>query len=365
LINSSNSAAAQFVFAVLGIMPLAGIMGDATESVADHMGPGVGGLLNATFGNATEMIIGIFGVFRNLDSLLKASLTGSIVGNILLVLGTSILAGGIKYEKQVFNKVAAGSSSTILVVCAMAMLIPATFHGIADNDPNGNSLEHRLSLSVSILLVFTYACLLFFQLKTHAKLFADVGHVVVYKYESELKRDEALEAAGVATKEAEEEEEPMSLRRAAVVLFVTTVLVAGLSEVLTGQVEEAGKQLNLTEEFMGMVVVAIVGNVAEHTTAILMAYKNKMDLSISIAFGSALQISLFAVPVLVLLSYARSGPAMHLLFSQFEVFALAVSCVLAWMVVSNGESNWLQGLVMLTTYISIALGFYFLPQTAV
>lgn len=324
-----------FVLAALAIIPLAGLIGEATEALACRLGPGIGGLLNATFGNAAELIIALFALARGLDSVVKASLTGSVIGNLLLVLGGSFLAGGVKYPVQRFNRTAAGAAATLMVLAAFGLVIPAIYHRIAA-DP---SAEHGLSLSVSVILIVAYGLSLLFSLKTHKNLYNP----------KDVDLDEAHH--GVA---------PWGRRKSVVILLGATALVAAMSEVLVGAVEDASHALGLTELFVGVIVVAVVGNAAEHSTAVMMAWKNQADLAVGIAMGSALQISLFVAPVLVFASYFRAEP-MDLLFSPMEVIAILLAVILARMVAEDGESNWLEGAMLLMIYAILGVAFFFLP----
>jgi Ca2+:H+ antiporter len=329
----------QFLAAGLAIIPLAGLMGEATESLAARLGPGIGGLLNATFGNAAELIIALFALFKGLDAVVKASLTGSIVGNLLLVLGASLFAGGLKFPRQCFNKTAAGVGATMMVLAAMGMLVPAIYHALPDvaNNPEARLLEHELSLAVCALLLITYVAHLIFSLRTHKSLFNPE-----------------------ADAEREQEEPHWTGRRATTILLVATLFVAWMSEILVGAVEATSHSLGMNAVFVGVIVVAIVGNAAEHSTAILVALKNQMDLSVGIAIGSALQIALFVAPVLVFASYLRPEP-MDLLFTDLEVLAMILAVLIARMVAEDGESNWLEGLMLLMIYAILAMAFFFLP----
>jgi len=325
-----------FAAACAAIIPLAGLMGEATEHLASRLGPGVGGLLNATFGNAAELIIALFALFRGLDGVVKASLTGSIVGNVLLVLGASFLAGGLKHNVQRFNRTAAGVSSTLMVLAAFALLVPAIFHVLPEVSHTNLDLEHELSIGVALILLLTYAAHLVFSLGTHRDLFNPKGE------------------------DAHAGEEHWELRKAVVVLVLATLFVAWMSEILVAAVEGASEALGMNEVFVGVIVVAVVGNAAEHSTAVLVAMKNQMDLAVGIAIGSALQVALFVAPVLVLASYLRAEP-MDLRFSTLEVVAVILSVMLARMVSEDGESNWLEGLMLLMVYAILALAFFFLP----
>jgi Ca2+:H+ antiporter len=341
------AAAWQFLVASLAIIPLAGLMGEATERLAHRLGPGIGGLLNATFGNAAELIIALFALFKGLDEVVKASLTGSIIGNLLLVLGASLLAGGLKFPVQQFNKTAAGVGGTMMALAAIGLLVPAIFHGLVDikTIPVAESrfLEHELSVAVCLILILTYVLSLVFSLATHKDL---------YNPEAEGPAAGAHDAVSWST------------RKATLVLLVATAFVALMSEVLVGAVEETSHQFGLTQVFVGVIVVAIIGNAAEHSTAILMAMKNQMDLAVGIALGSALQIALFVAPVLVFASYLRAEP-MDLLFTTLEVVAVGLAVLIARMVAEDGESNWLEGAMLLMIYAILGLVFFFLPETAV
>ncbi len=342
----------QFIAAGVAIIPLAGLMGTATEQLAHRLGPGIGGLLNATFGNAAELIIALFALFkrgpdgRYYDEIVKASLTGSIIGNLLLVLGLSLFMGGIKFPIQRFSKTAAGTGGTMLVLSAFGLLVPAIFHAMPEVmrfGPGRANLEHHLSVGVGLILMATYGLHLLFSLVTHKNL---------YNPSNESADDEP----------EPEHEKVWSVRRAALVLLVATAFVAWMSEILIGAVHHTSEALGLTSVFVGVIVVAIVGNAAEHSTAVLVALKNKMDLSIGIAVGSALQIALFVAPVLVFVSYLRDYP-MDLLFTTLEIVAVLLSVFIARMVCEDGESNWLEGAMLLMVYAVLAVAFFFHPGT--
>jgi len=328
----------KFFLAGLAIVPLAGLIGEATEALACRLGPGLGGLMNATFGNAAELIIALFALQRGLDSVVKASVTGSVIGNLLLVLGASFLAGGIKHPVQKFNRTAAGSGATLMVLAATGLVIPAIFHRIVGS--HQEFAEHGLSLSVGVILIIAYLLNLLFSLGTHKNLY---------------------NPKGVDLDAVHHGREVWGRRKSMVVLLVSTALVAWMSEILVGAVDGASHALGLTEIFVGVVVVAIVGNAAEHSTAVLMAWKNQADLAVGIAMGSALQIALFVAPVLVFASYLRAEP-MDLLFSPLEVVAVILAVLLARMVAEDGESNWLEGAMLLMIYAILGVAFYFLPE---
>ena len=349
---------ALFIVSCLAIIPLAGWMGRATEHLAEHLGQGVGGLLNATFGNAAELIIALFALSKGLTGVVKASITGSIIGNILLVLGLSFLSGGLKFQKQEFNRTAAGVSATALTLAAIALIIPTVFHVTAAQVPVTQGgwtpqQEQDLSLAIAVVLFLTYALTLLFTLVTHRRLFGGEGGG-----EHDL--------AGVAGEErtrmeAEEGHAPWSVRKAVGVLVVATAFVALISEFLVGAVEGARASLGLTEVFVGVIVVAIIGNAAEHSSAILMALRNKMDISIGIAVGSSLQIALFVAPLLVFASYLFGAP-MDLEFTVPEVLAVVAAIIIVEQISGDGESNWIEGLQLLSVYAVLAVLFYFLPD---
>jgi len=326
-----------FVSSSLAIIPLAGLMGEATEQLAERLGPGVGGLLNATFGNAAELIIALFALYKGYDEVVKASLAGSILGNVLLVLGASLLAGGLKHSSQTFNRTAAGVGATMLVMASLGLLVPAIFHELPEVTARDIGLEHELSIGVSIILILTYLAHLVFSLVTHRRLF----------------NPENLDF--------HEQEKQWSSRTATIVLIVATILVALMSEILVGAVEHASHFMGMNKIFIGVVVVAIVGNAAEHSTAVLVALKNEMDLAVGIAVGSALQIALFVAPILVFASYLRAEP-MDLRFTSLEVLAVIAGVFIARMVAEDGESNWLEGMWLRMVYAILALAFFFVPE---
>lgn len=335
------SPIAVFAASALSIVPLAGFMGKATEHLAEKLGEGLGGLLNATFGNAAELIIAIMALRRGLFEVVKASITGSIIGNILLVLGLSILVGGLKYPKQIFNKTAAMLGTTLLVLSAIALIMPAVFHLLVKNNPQA---ERDLSLEIAIVLFITYILSLVFSLKTHAHLYSGAA---------ETETEEADKEIAMGT-------HSWSRGKSVTVLLTATALVAVMSEFLVGAVEQASKMLGLTEIFVGVILVAIIGNAAEHSTAVLVALKNKMDLALNIAIGSSMQVALFVAPVLVFTSYAFGRP-MDLLFTTLEVIAITVSVGIVTLIAQDGESNWMEGVLLLAVYTILGITFYFLP----
>ena len=336
-----SNPTALFVCSAIAIIPVAGWIGHATEALAARVGEGLGGLLNATFGNAAELIIAGIALHKGHTSVVKASITGSIIGNILLVLGLSALLGGLKHKEQRFNKTGARTSVISLSLAAIALIIPTVFHTAADASPSGWSpaVERQLSLGIAIVLFVTYICMLTFSLKTHKHFFVS------------------------AEEELEEKSDHWSRGKAITILVVSTAVVALLSEFLVGTIESARRTFGITEVFVGVIVVAIVGNAAEHSTAIIMALKNKMDLSVGIAIGSSLQIALFVAPVLVFLSYCFGHP-IDLEFSSPEIFAMVASVYILFQISGDGETNWIEGVQLLSVYLILGILFFFLPETA-
>jgi Ca2+:H+ antiporter len=322
-----------FVSTCLGIIPLAALMGKATEYLADRVGFALGGLLNATFGNACELIIALTALKAGLIDVVKASITGSIIGNVLLVLGGCMLAGGLKYEKQIFNRTAATTSATLLALAAISLVVPAVFHYSARSHLN----ETRLALAIACLQFITYVLGLVFSLKTHRSL---------YSRPSDSEVDEALGTVG------------WGVRKSLFVLIASTILVAVLSKYLVDSIELAAMQMGMNKIFIGVILVAIVGNAAEHSTAILMALKNKMDLAMNIALGSGTQIALFVAPVIVFASFILRAP-ISLCFSEIELVSIIVSVIILAFVVADGECNWLEGAQLLAVYFILAATFYF------
>jgi Ca2+:H+ antiporter len=328
-----------FIASCLAIVPLAGLMGKATEHLAEHVGEGLGGLLNATFGNAAELIIATMALRAGLYDVVKASLTGSIIGNILLVFGLSALVGGVRYSIQTFNKTAANLGTTMLTLSAIGLVVPAIFHYVVTSGPTPVA-EQELSLEIAIILMATYILSLVFTLRTHKHLYAG-GH-----------GEDADEAMGTTG---------WSKGRSLTVLLVATAFVALMSEFLVGAVEATAKRFGMTEVFIGVILVAIIGNAAEHSTAVLMAYKNKMDIAINIAVGSSIQIALFVAPVMVFLSYLVGPQPMDLIFTNFEVLAVTLSVAIMALISQDGESNWMEGVQLIAVYAILGLAFYFLP----
>lgn len=324
-----------FAASAVAILPLAGYIGRATETLAARLGSGVGGLLNATFGNAAELIIGALALRRGLTDLVKASLTGSIIGNVLLVFGLCALVGGIKHRPvQRFNRTAAGLGSTMLLLSAIGLTVPAVFHFLAK--ARGTDVELTLDTEIAGVLLVTYVASLVFTLKTHRGLYAS-------------DRNDHTTAA---------------VWPALGMLCGATIGVAWMSELLVGSVAEAAHALGMSELFIGVVIVAIAGNAAEHYSAVVMAARNQMDVAIGIAVGSSTQIALFVAPTLVFLSYAISPAPMDLLFTVFELVAVGIAVLTITLIAHDGETHWMEGVQLLAVYMILALGFYFLPVRA-
>lgn len=296
-------------------------------------------MLNATFGNAAELIIAGIALSKGLINVVKASITGSIIGNVLLVLGLSIVFGGTKYKEQTFNRTAARTSVISLSLAAIGLIIPTVFHRAADVSPRGWSslVEQKLSLAIAVVLFLTYFCMLGFSLWTHKHFYQG------------------------ANRDAEESGGKWSRSRAIIILLVATAVVAVLSEFLVGTIENVRDSVGLTEVFVGVIVVAIVGNAAEHSSAILMAMKNKMDLTVGIAIGSSLQVALFVAPVLIFLSYLFGRP-MDLEFTMPEVVAVVASVYILFQISGDGETNWIEGVQLLSVYVILGILFFFLPE---
>ncbi len=324
-----------FIASAIAIIPLAGIMGQATDRLAQRLGEGIGGLLTATFGNAAELIIAVFALRAGLYSLVKASITGSIIGNILLVFGASAFYGGLRYRKQSFNPVAASQGTTMLLLSTIGLVVPAIFHVIARGEPG--TPESTLSTEIAIVLLLTYIASLVFTLKTHRYLYR--GHEISPEQRPSLQ----------------------TAWRAGLVLAVATIAVAFMSELLVETVRDAAGSFHMNEIFVGVILVAIIGNAAEHFTALIMAGRNRMDIAINIAVGSSIQIALFVAPLLVLLSYFIAPQPMDLIFSTFEVLSVAIAVGIMAFTVQDGESHWMEGVQLLAVYLILGLAFFFLP----
>ncbi len=328
-------ATAIFITSALGIIPLAGILGEATDALAHRAGAHIGALLNATFGNAAELIITITAIRAGLLEVVKASITGSIIGNVLLVLGLSVFAGGLKHGFQRFGRRNASVSLTMMAIAVIGLAIPAIF-AQAITSRSSAGVEY-LSIGVAIALMVGYVLTLVFTFTQPP----EKTHVAVLEM-------------------SEPEHSSWSMRRALTVLVGSVAFIAVLSELLVSTIEPVIRTYGLTELFVGVIIVPIIGNAAEHFVAVEMALKNKMDLALGIALGSSMQIALFVAPLLVFLSLAAGQP-MSLVFNPFEVAALAASVIVAAAIALDGESNWLEGAQLIIVYVILALAFFYLP----
>lgn len=328
-----------FFMASLSIVPLAVIIGDATEQIAVYTGPKIGGLLNATMGNVPELLIGLFAVKAGLYDLVMASMAGSIMGNILLVLGFSIFVGGLKYKYQTFSKTVARSNFVLLCFAAISIIIPLAFKYATKGHAAASGSLTSLSLGLAVIMVLIYILGLVFSLITHRNVFT-----------------QHEEHAG---EEEEKEEAKWSLPVSVIVLAVTTFFVALMSETLVGTVESAVKDFGIPEVFIGIIIIPILGNVAEHASAIIMAAKNKVDISVEIAVGSSMQISLFVAPILVLVSFLLGNP-MQYAYSFFEVVAMMIGIGMSVYVFQDGKTNWLEGAALIGSYVILGFAFFFI-----
>lgn len=318
-----------FLAAAGAILPLAGLIGTATEELALHAGPRTGGLLNATFGNVTELIIAVFLLMEGEIEIVKASLTGSILGNLLLVLGLSFLVGGLRHEEQTFNARAASVHSNSLTLAVIGLLMPALFVLTSGRD---TFVEREVvSGVVAVILILLYAGALAYMMVTHEHLF----HTP-----------------------AEDEEPRWSLKVALGVLLGTTATVGLVAEILVGALEPALEDLGLSKFFVGLILVPIIGNAAEHSSAIVFAMRNKLDVTLEIATGSSTQIALFVAPALVFISLALGEP-MDFVFSTFEVAAVGLSALIVALISNDGRSNWLEGAQLIGAYLIMAISFFF------
>ncbi|MBR8828369.1 MAG: calcium/proton exchanger [Gomphosphaeria aponina SAG 52.96 = DSM 107014] len=332
-----------FITAGLAIIPLAAFMGTATEEIAVVVGPNLGGLLNATFGNATELILAFVALKAGLVGVVKATITGSIISNLLLVMGFAMFLGGLRYQEQEFQPVAARLNASSMNLAVIALLLPTAVEYTSTGI--GEQTLQNLSVAVAIVLILVYGLTLVFSMKTHSYLY-DVGVV-------ELEGDTT--AADVEKAKSE-----VNLGLWIGILLAVTLGVAVESELLVESLEEATSSLGLTALFTGVILLPIIGNAAEHATAVTVAMKNKMDLSVSVAMGSSLQIALFVAPVLVIIGWFIGQP-MDLDFNPFELVAVAVAVLIANSISFDGNSNWLEGSLLLATYAIVALAFFFHP----
>ncbi|MBK8768880.1 MAG: calcium/proton exchanger [Rhizobiales bacterium] len=327
-----------FIVAALSIIPVAALMGEATENLAVRTGPTGGGLLNATFGNATELIIAFFALRAGKVEVVKASITGSMIANLLLVLGLALFLGGLRHKMQIFNKNAAGSLASLLLIVMIAFMVPAIFdvsERVAGVSPAQALIsDEKFSLAASFVLIGLYACNIIFSLFTHRDL--------------------------LSGSDDEHEGEVWPVSRGIATLAVATLAVAWLSEVLVGALEGFSARLGLSEVFAGLIIIPIIGNAAEHAASVF-AIKNKLDLAIQIALGATIQIALLVAPVLVIASYLLGTPMDLVVHRPLELVALIGATLITASVTRDGETNWLEGAMLLGVYLLLALAFFFLP----
>ncbi|GAX40971.1 calcium/cation antiporter [Tolypothrix sp. NIES-4075] len=335
-----------FITSGLAIIPLAAWMGTATEEITLVLGPSLGGLLNATFGNATELIIALVALKAGLVDVVKATITGSIIGNLLLVVGLAMLLGGLRYTEQEFQPIVARVNASAMNLALSAILLPTAVNFISGGIEEVRL--QRLSSAVALVLILVYGLMLLFSMRTHTYLY-EVGLAEIELAE--------IENANQGTDNAPHN---VNMWLWIGVLFAATILVAIESELLVDTLKEAISSLGLTSLFTGVILLPIIGNAAEHATAVTVAMKNNMNLSLSVAVGSSLQIALFVAPVLVLTGLAIGQP-MDLNFNPFELVAVVVAVLITNSVSSDGRSNWLEGILLLATYAVLALTFYFYP----
>jgi Ca2+:H+ antiporter len=337
------TASVVFITSALGVIPTAALMGRATEELAARSGPGIGGFLNVTFGNAPELIIALFALHEGLQEVVKASLVGSILGNVLLVMGGAMLIGGRKRERQYFDRTAANTQSLMLLLACVALIMPAIFELVIGGSlpkPTAQSKHfphdlEAISVGVAIVLLATYVAGLIFSLRTHKDLF----------------NPEHGEEDHVG--------EPWTVRTSVIALASAGVAVGVMSEILVGSITEASDAIGLSPFFVGVIVVAIVGNAAEHWVAVYFAARDKMDLTVNIAIGSSAQIALFAAPVLVLISFVLGPFPMALVFNGLELGAILLAVLIANQVTQEGESTWFEGLQLLAVYAVLGLVFFY------
>ncbi len=326
--------------AIIGLIPLAKLIGDSTEHLATHYGTTLGSLLNVTFGNAAEIIISVVAINAGLIELVKASITGSILGNIMLIFGLSLIAGGVKHKEQIFNRENAGLQSSLIFLAIIGLAIPTI---LSTTVLKPIDLVSQLKLQIlsdvlAIVLICVYVAGILFTFFTHKHLFVAPGGA-----------DEVLE----------QNHDQWSKRKTFLILGASMVGVVAVSEILVGSVEETSKQFGFGELFVGAIIVGIVGNAAEHSSAILLARKGKIDLSIGIAAGSGTQIALFVVPILVMVGIILGQP-FTLEFTLYELATLFLAAIIMNLIAHDGKSNWFEGIMLTAVYLIIAIGFYFI-----
>ena len=346
-----------FVVAALGLIPLAKLIGDSTEHLAAYYGSTLGSLLNVTFGNAAEIIIGVVSINAGLLDLVKASITGAILGNILLIFGLSIIAGGLKYKEQFFNRQNTGVQSSMLFLAVIGLAVPTVLAAttLKPVDVSNQIKLQILSDSLAFLLLAVYIAGIIFTVFTHKHLFFAQPPVEV---QTEMEGQKRLSLGRKAT-EKEWNHKRWGKKKSFVLLGISMAGVIIVSEILVGSVEATTKEFGFGELFVGVVIIGIVGNAAEHTSAIILARKGKIDLSIGIAAGSGTQIALFVVPILVIAGIIMGKPV-TLVFTIFELASIFLAAIILNLIARDGKSNWFEGLMLTTVYVIIAIGFYFI-----
>ena len=353
--DKSWEPVATFIFAAVGVIPLAHLMGESTEHLSERTGPTWGGLLNATFGNAAELIIAIIALTRGLTDIVKASLTGSILGNLLLVGGLSMVAGGWKRERQIFNRQAAETNSGLLALAVAMLVAPAIFHYTAQNlhDAHIATHEHRISMACSLVLLLVYGLGLLFTLRTHAH---------IYSPQPARSDEDKPGLSGI--------HRGWSVRRSVAMLLIAAGGIAIVAELLVKSAEQMAHTLGWNHIFVGVILLAIIGNAAEHSTAMVLAMRNDMDTAMTITYQSSLQIALFVTPLLIFVSagFVAAGwsPPTHLnlVFSPMEVVSVMLTVLVVVVIGINGESNWFEGVLLLALYLILAICFFYIPGAA-
>jgi Ca2+:H+ antiporter len=383
-----------FIINFIAIIPLAAMLSNATEELAIRVGETMGGLLNATFGNAVELIVSIQALVKNEITIVKTSLIGSMLSNLLLVLGMSFFLGGINRPEQFFNVTVAQTAASLLALCIASLIIPTVFHNTIaeDADDTGDATRNQeLSHGTAVILLIVYGCYLFFQLKTHVEMYNAPSQKVPKRKSSKLEegaanRGVAAIGAGTAAasgggvnmknllsnkhKDEEEDEEEefespsLSILGALVTLAISTTLVAFCSEFMVDSIDGLTATGNISTTFVGLILLPIVGNAAEHATAVTVAIKDKMDLSIGVAVGSSMQIALLVFPFIILLGWIMGKACMTLYFDTFQIATLFVSVLLVNYLIQDGKSHWLEGVLLMASYIIIAVAAWFYPEIA-
>ncbi|KAI7882273.1 calcium/proton exchanger [Lichtheimia hyalospora FSU 10163] len=367
-----------FILNFIAIVPLAKLLGFATEDIALRTGEIIGGLLNASFGNAVELIISIISLSQNLVVVVQASMLGSILSNLLLVLGMCFWFGGVRFKEQSFNPIVAQTSASLLFIATTSLLLPAAFYASVGSAESAEQLTSdilNISRATSIILLVIYFAFLFFQLRTHKDLFlAPPRETRCASYQQRsgtsrtmesilIAREQGLEQNEQAENDDEEEEPQMPFWMAIVLLLVITALVAVCAEFLVSAIEDVVEQWHISETFVGLILLPIVGNAAEHVTAVTVAMKNKMDLALGVAVGSSMQIALLVTPLMVIIGWGMQIQ-MSLLFNVFETAVMLISVVMVNYLMMDGKSNWLEGFMLFTLYIILAICFYYYPDAA-